>query len=321
MQIPYQNNHTPSALRRGWLIFLLAVLSVFPSFAQEREIQLVKASGGEFMVSDGEEQRLYQPGSVDPEGLTLRRGNMLQTGAGSFAEIRIGEITLLAAENTSVAFRGDFLEFVYGRLRLYGSGTAVVRTAAADVIFECGDTGLDYVYETFRTGFSEPVLRVYGFTGESELVFRGDRASAPGYRVAEAAMLSLRYTAAHSYAERGGLGEEIVNYWNRYGGGPLLSLPVKEEVEKSEPEIQIRYETPDFGPYRDKTRYKNASILTGTLFVLLGGAVTAFGRYGPKQITGRYANAINTAGYSSIGLGVFTFFGSMLINPDRKSVV
>jgi hypothetical protein len=300
-----------------FLIFPLAALSVFSSFAQEREIQLLKASGGEFMVSDGEEQRLYQPGSIGPEGLTLRRSNMLQTGAGTFAEIRMGEITLLAAENTSVAFRGDFLEFIYGRLRLYGSGRAVVRTAAADVVFDGGDadTGLDYAYETSGTGFSEPVLRVYGFTGERELVFRGDRASAPGYRVAEAAALSLRHTAAHSYAERGGLGEDIINYWNQYGGGPRLSLPVKE-AEKSEPEIQIRYETPDFSPYRAKTRFKNASILTGTLFVLLGGAVTAFGHYGPKQITGRYTNAINTAGYSSIGLGAFALFGSMLINPQ-----
>jgi hypothetical protein len=300
-----------------YAVFLaLALLSVLPSFAQEREIQLLKVSGGELMVSDGEKQSLYQPESISPEGLALHRGNMLQTGAGSFAELRIGGITLLVAENTSVAFRGDFLEFIYGRLRLYGSGTAfTVRTAAADLVFEDGDTGLDYAYETFRAGFSEPVLRVYGFSGEKELVLRGDRASAPGYKIAETGMLSLRYTAAHSYAERGELGEDIINYWNQYGGGPRLSLPVKE-VEKNEPEIQIRYETPDFSPYKAQARFKNASILTGTLFVFLGGAVTAFGHYGPKQITGRYNNAINAAGYSSIGLGAFVLFGSMLINPQ-----
>ncbi|MDR2369978.1 MAG: hypothetical protein LBD71_00735, partial [Treponema sp.] len=78
----------------AFLVFPLVFLSVLPSFAQEKKIQLLKASGGEFMVGDGEDQSLYRPESIGPEGLALRRGAMLQTGAGSFAEIRIGEITL-----------------------------------------------------------------------------------------------------------------------------------------------------------------------------------------------------------------------------------
>jgi hypothetical protein len=298
-----------------FLFFSLAVLAVPLSFAQEGETRLLRIFGDSVTLSAGGERKEFNP--QDMAGLELYRGDMLQTGADGFVEIGISGATLLVAENTSIAFRGDFLELVYGRVRLYGPAASAltVRSLAADVLYRGSDTGIDYTYETTGPGFNEPVLRVYGFGGQAELVSRGERVSAPSYMVGENSSLSLRYTPSHSYAERGTLEEDIVSYWNtRPIAGPLLSLSAGKTVQ-SEPEIQIRYEVPDYTPYIARNRLKNVSLVAGTVFVLLGGGMTAFGHYAPSYVNRAQADIINAAGYSSMGFGIFTLFSSLLINP------
>ncbi|MDR0601088.1 MAG: hypothetical protein LBG42_01775 [Treponema sp.] len=299
------------------MFFTFLVPGAPSSFAQEGGVRLLRVSGDSFSLSTGGERKIFSSQDIGTEGMELHRGDMLQTGAESFAEIGVSGCTLLAAENTSVAFRGDFIELVYGRVRLYGSAASVltVRSAAADVLYRGNDTGIDYAYETSRAGFNEPVLRVYGFGGQADLVCRGERASAPSYTIDKNGTMFLRYTASHSYVERGTLEENIVDYWNAHVfTGPRLSLEVKEEV-KIEPEIQIRYETPDYTPYISRNRLKNTALLSGTVFVLLGGGMAAFGHYAPSYVNRSQADIINAAGYSSMGFGIFALFSSMLINP------
>ncbi|MDR1287889.1 MAG: hypothetical protein LBK08_09805 [Treponema sp.] len=302
----------------AFFLFFPLVLSGGPlSFAQEEEIRLLRAVGNVSMLNSPGALEAFDPRDIEPEGVELHEGDMLQTGADGFMEAGILGAVLFVAENTSVILHGDFINLVYGRVRLYGSAASVLTVrspAAAEVLYREGDTGVDYAYE-ISAGSHEPVLRVYGFGGQAELACLGPPASAPSYTVGENETVFLRYAAPNFYAERGTLGEDIVNYWNsRPFARPLLSLPAGETA-RSEPEVQIRYEAPDYTPYIRRNRLKNVSLVTGTVFVLFGGGMAAFAHYAPSYVNRAQADIINAAGYSSMGFGIFALISSMLINP------
>ncbi|MDR1319274.1 MAG: FecR family protein [Treponema sp.] len=228
-------------------LFLLGGLC----FAQE--IQVFHAEGGDFAYTSGGRRVMYQPERLGREILSLNREDIIQTGPGSFVEIRInpGGTRIKVAENTSLVCGGGGSEsgslvfsILYGRVRLStagywpaGEGGAVfIRSGTAEVVFRSGDAGIDFVVSPEETHFSrgEPVFRVYLFSGTTELipsVRPEDPAAAPRFLLRQPESLAVETMNPLSYLERKPLEQTIVDYWNRHNfsdGGPLLSIGVPE---------------------------------------------------------------------------------------------
>jgi hypothetical protein len=309
--------------------FLLLAFSVPSSFSQElQSARVSRAWGGNFFITAGEDRREYSPGDTGAGGLILRTGGILQTGAESFAEIRLNDgLILIAAENTSLVLRenGDelFLDFIYGRLLLSGQGNFRVHSAAADVRLEGGDIGIDYAFEAVGAPprGDLPVLRVYGLNGSADLVSRRNQGiEAPVFPLAAGETLSLRIMGSQSYIERKLLGRDIIAYWNSRVPELRLAPPEKEVpaapalAEAPVPEVQIRYEPPDYSDFIRVNRIKNLAIITGGVFYALGATFNGLARYAPDMIGGN-AESFTYASYGFIGLGTTVLAGSLFVNP------
>jgi hypothetical protein len=309
--------------------FFLAVFSALPAFSQEGQLARVSRTwGGAVFITTGEERREY----AGAEGLILRAGSILQTGAESLAEIRLANgVVLIAAENSSLVLRENggelFLDFIYGRLFLSGQGNFRVHSAAADVRLEQGDIGIDYAFEAAGTlpRGDLPILQVYGLNGSAALVSRRNQGmEAPVFPLAAGESLSLRIIGSQSYVERRSPGREIFAYWNSRVPELNLALPEAEgapaplPVEAPVPEVQIQYEPPDYSDYIRVNRIKNITIVTGGIFYALGLTFNGLAQFAPDLLGGN-AQSFTYASYGFVGLGTTVLFSSLFINPKHPN--
>jgi len=221
------------------------VLSLLTPVLYAQYAQITFTSGGEFTITSGGRRTVYQGLGADSGALILRRDDTIQTGKGSFVELRLepGGTRIKIAENTSLTCKGPGSEVLstsfllsYGRIRVssagvwpQGQGNAVfVRVGQMEAVFRQGDAGVDYIANPDGTGLSrsEPVLTAYNFNGNLELRPYPAQGSTGGITVNERESLSMETANSMSFIERKQLEEWIINYWNRYNfseGMPLLA--------------------------------------------------------------------------------------------------
>jgi hypothetical protein len=323
--------------------FLLTAL-IPPCFSQEA--QVFYAEGGEFAYSSGGQRFIYQGNTLDAAGISLNREDILQTGPGSFVEIRlIPEGTRIKlAENTSLVCNGPGTEggsmsfsLLYGRIRLSTrgswpageSGAVFIQSGNAETIFRRGDAGIDFLVNISGTSLTrgEPILRVYGFSGIAEVVpvLNGTPSgqwSAARFQVPEKEVLSIEILNSFSYLERKPFEEDIARYWNRHdfsGGSSSIALREPSQPEpQAAPQIiertLIEYVKPDYRPFKRVNRVKNAFIITGTVFVLGGAAMHGMSFY-YNDLDDRVRDMLKHYGYGPLSLGVFFLTSSLFINP------
>jgi hypothetical protein len=224
------------------------IFAALASFINAQEVSIAFSGGGEFLLSTGGYRFSYQGGSLDSGALNLNKGDIIQTGAGSFVELRIepGGTRIKIAENTSMVYNGAGQEarstsfsLIYGRIRIatgtiwqHGEGSAVhVRTGQVETGFRIGDAGIDYIVNPQKSQLSrgEPILTVFNFQGNSELrplSLNSAQTAVPSFVVYEYESLTLEMSNSLSYIERKPLDDEIIHYWNRHNfsdGAPLLT--------------------------------------------------------------------------------------------------
>lgn len=248
-------------------IFLAAAVFLFPALlsAQDasREGRVFHILGPDFSISSEGRRNVYTREDLG-ESRGLSKGDLLQTGAATWAEFQIlpDGTVIKAAENTSVIYngydeQGRFFDIglLYGRVRVVsGGGTLVIRSGPAAVRISEGDLGLDYVVEPLaqgRSGTPKPRLRLYAFRGgagvtpfDPSLGVPGGTLSGLPIMVYGGESLSLEVQAPLILAERSALGEGIFHYWtghNFEGRSPgampetALALPA-DEAPVPEPE-------------------------------------------------------------------------------------
>ena len=236
------------------------------AFVSAQETQIYYTSGGEFTLTSGGYRTAYQGGSPDSGALVMNKDDIIQTGAGSFIELRLepGGTRIKIAENTSLICNGPGPEtlsmsfsLVYGRIRIsttgiwdQGEGNAVfIRAGQVDTVFRVGDAGVDYLINTTGSQFSqgEPVLTVYNFNGNSEVrpvswQPNSTTPTVPGFIVYEYQSLTIETSGTFPYIERKALDNEIIRYWNNNNfsdGVPLLALR-SEDASGSTPVAAVQ---------------------------------------------------------------------------------
>jgi hypothetical protein len=340
---------------------IAVVFLFFAALCFGQDIQIVHAEGGEFAFTSQGRRSVYQPGA-GLENTGLHREDIIQTGPGSFVELRVnpGGGKIKIAENTSLVYNGAGIEngsisfsILYGRMRLstagtwpMGEGSAVfIQSGNAEAVFRRGDAGVDFIVNTAESYLTrgEPVLRVYAFSGNAELIPTARPTAsgiAPRFQVHEQETVSIEILNPLSYIERRPLDESIIDYWNRHnfsGGAPLLSLkrpevsappppppPPPQEAppppaEPAEPQViektVIEYRSPDYSHFFTVNRVKNAFILTGSVFLLGGVAMQSVSSYRLNGIDDRTAEILWNYGYAPLGLGLLFLGGAAVINP------
>jgi len=202
------------------------------------------AEGVDFSVSMNGERTVFPAASAGKEGIYLERSALVNTGAGSFAEIQLipsGTVIKLS-ENTSLAYNGfdeagKFTDFglLYGRIRVVaGASSFVIRSGGISARCGEGDFGIDYVLEPgSQNSVPRPLFRLFAFRGGAELRPHGrggnpaDFGGVETLAVAEGETLSLDISSSYAFAERKPLGRDIVDYWRRhnFAGNPPLAMP------------------------------------------------------------------------------------------------
>jgi hypothetical protein len=335
-----------------WIIGLfLFGFRIFQSHAQVwGEAQVYFAEGGEFVLAAGGQRTVYRPDSLGEGGFSLHNGDIIQTGSGSFVDIRLtpsGKV-IRVAENTVLSYNrtegeGVSLGLSYGRLRLSdgwgGSGgrDILIQPGAAEVIFRNGDIGVDYTIQTGKDNSSrEPVLRVYVFSGAADLLPRvrnsvtdpmGNASAVPRFQVNEGEVVSLESTAALSYVERKSLNTDIISYWDRHTSAafPLLAqaepdLPPQTvsppETQVQDPAGRTRNMAPDYQSLMKTNAAKNGFIVGGFSLSLIGAGLQAVA-YSHWNTDNPYNRNLNIyTGYGFLGLGVLSFGAALLANPQ-----
>jgi hypothetical protein len=329
----------------GWTagIFLWAAL-ISPSFAQEGgEARIYFAEGGDFVLAAAGQRTVYPPASIGTDGFPLHEGDILQTGPGSFVEIRLISpgMVLKVAENTSFSYHtgenGVSLGLSYGRIMLSTGGNGAsntpvtIRPGNSEIVFQQGDMGVDYIIQAgWEISRKEPLLRVYVFSGFADLIPHAKTSPAEGketeergpvFPVQEREMVSLETQNAFSYVERKSLDQTMINYWNRHkpAGALFLSPDLPDSALAAEPAVppeQRRVITipPDYNPFFRTNTIKNGFIFAGAVLSLMGAGMESLAWY--KDFDNRDINGIlmNT-GYGFFGLGLLSLGAALFISP------
>jgi hypothetical protein len=222
----------------------------FPGQAQEDRIY--SAEGGDFVLARGETRIDHQPESLGPGGFILRDGDVLQTGPGTFVEIRLASrnVRVKTAGSTTLTYRltgRDLsLDIDYGRILLAeepaGAATdatdaadaadaapvravgspVFIRGGAAEVIFRQGAMAVDYMVLAEESLFQrEPVFRAGVFSGTADLISHRGEAAVP---VNPMEMAVLDMDSSLSRVERRPLSQDIIQYWDRHKPAGLSLL-------------------------------------------------------------------------------------------------
>ncbi|MDR2181088.1 MAG: hypothetical protein LBN92_00240 [Treponema sp.] len=307
-------------------VLLVLILCAAASAAQETGWRVFSVRG---------DVKLARAGSRTPvrgvtEGSLLGAGDMLQTvsgtaelqienglpgGAGSYGVIYLGENTTLITGAVDISAA---LELVYGRLRVVlgseaplsvslkaGNSTVTAGTA--------GDFAVDY---QIRRGGVRPVLSVYCFRGEGELIPVQQEALSDGakFNLREGEVLALEYHIPFSYVERRGIDGETLRYWTAHGFSRTAPLSLPETgldgIASASSAIADRtaVETsilPEVSPNRKR---RIAYTVTGIAFAAAGGALLAFSTRAGKD--GR--DYMRHGSYGAFALGATFLVGALV---------
>jgi hypothetical protein len=336
-----------------WITGLLLAALTFQSPAQDwGEAQVYFAEGGDFVLTAGGQRISYRPDSIGEGGFSLHNGDIVQTGPGSFVEIRLtpGGKVIRIAENTFISYNktegeGVSLGLSYGRLRLsdgknsLGGGEIFVRSGTAEVAFHNGDISVDYtVQPAGETRRQAPVLRVYVFSGTADLIplirgslgdYTGITPEIPRFKVNEREELAIEISSSLSYVERKPLNKDIAAYWDRYTSAafsPLAPAP-EEPAAPSEaaalpetpaqvPAGRDRIISPDYNPFVKANAAKNGFIVAGFSLSLIGASLQglAYSDWNSGNQDNRNLNAYT--GYGFLGLGILCFGAALITNPQ-----
>lgn len=337
----------------------IILLSAVPSFLNAQEIQITYSSGGEFSVSTGGYRVFYQGGSPDIGALVLKKDDVIQTGAESFVELRVepSGTRIKIAENTSLACNGNGAEtlsvsfsLLYGRMRIatesiwpHGEGNAVyINAGQVETIIRHGDVGIDFIVDTNLAQLTrgEPILSVYNFYGNSEIMPVSWRSSAnqgheSGFKVFEYEALSVEVANSMSYIMRTQLDDGIINYWNtnNFSDNPLFiklrsaaypsnndQAPVIERIEYVNADYQpiiIEQIFPDNPFHKKLFRIKNFLISSGMIFTTGGIGMQIAGSHGIPNLDRKANKMIFNFGYVPLVIGLIFSGAALVINPQN----
>lgn len=292
-------------------LFLLAwsAAVLMPAVSQSR-------GGGSIVFAEGREFSVVRAGTVKRFdlaedghlGFELQDGDLLQTGAATFVELRLRPkgTMLKLAENSSFALRslGDpsavGLDLLYGRVRAKVSGLAGGETFTIRSLHtSAGVRGTDFGFDSFIPQSSSAAsVRVYAFSGEVSVVPH-EAASSRSFPVREGELIAVDVVGAIPIVERRLIDDALRSYWTVNGfknaglpvsagpGSPAAPVPAALAAAPAAPAAspsappgsasEMRYAPPDFRPYRSALVAKNTAIGTSAVFNALGVALMAFG--------------------------------------------
>ena len=301
--------------------FFLVLACVWTASAQEKPSgTLVYAEGREFSIVRAGAVTRFVPADGSYAGFQVQEGDLLRTESSTFVEVQLlpKGTMLKIAENTSFVFQkiGDAksetsLNLLYGRVR-----TKVAKLAGAESFMlrsrntVAGVRGTDFGFDSIMKPGSaaQPgtaAVLVYAFSGEVSVAPAVSdstaAAAAPAVLVKAGELVAVDLSASVPLVERRAVDEEIRTYWrsNDFKGIPPVAapegaslaaaaekpvVPSSGEVRKTAAETQLRYEVPDYEPYRRTISKKNNAILgafvvgLGAVLVQsVGASVIAFG--------------------------------------------
>ncbi|HSV56665.1 MAG TPA: FecR family protein [Magnetospirillaceae bacterium] len=258
---------------------------------------------------------------LEPIGFRLSEGDQVQTGDGTFLEIRLrpegGRI--LIAENTVFILtslsgtRERAFHLVYGRVRAKADRPArgTVFNIRSDSV-SAGVRGIDFGYDVLTvpaagSGAQVPVSRIYAFDGSAVVtVIPAPDAEPEDIRVRAGSMVTVEKVDGRWVPTRMALDEDVLAFW-------------KEREFAARPSGVI--DLPTFAKVQDSLRVKNAAILGGVVLVGLGSVLQGVGAYAYSAgdpVLGLNAVAGGAfLGILSVPILVFGLFADPVLAPPR----
>ena len=336
------------------LLFLAFVLPA-PLTLAAQEAVIFAVEGRDFALTIRGGQTIIPAGDVSEEGVTLERTGIVNTGAGTFLEIRLlpSGTLIKVSENTSLAYNGidetgkfADLGLLYGRIRVVvpaaagldtvGSSLAAVRSGGVSARMEEGDYGIDYVLEPDGASI-RPVFRLSVFRGSADVSPYG-RGGGQAYfggaqklSLGEGESLTLDISSSFTFAEKKVLDSGIVDYWtlHTFSAAAQVSPPQGAPQVLSTPGASASGPTEagsvDFSGQADRgaASYtsgasKNVILALGLFLTVTSALVQGASFHIFDAPNNDAARTIYNAAYVPLGLGVLTTLTGILYNPSSS---
>jgi hypothetical protein len=334
----------------GAAVLCLLLAPCFPGPAQEnQEARIYSAGDGDFALANGGLRTIHQSKSLDHEGFPLHDGDILQTGPGTFVEIRLmpRNVIIRAAENTTISYHDHgaalSLGLDYGRILLAEGGDGAsgepvhVRAGTVELVFQTGVAGLDYiVLEAEGIPQRSPALRGYVFSGAATLIPpAGILPGEPALPVNPMEMAILEPDNSLSNIEQKPLSQDIISYWDRHKP-PGISLLAGEPIPVDPAQAALTAQTADpaavpadgdarqngrpllipfeYKPFFKINKIKNGFIVGGATLFLLGAGMETLAWYMNSGNRGTNDMLMYT-GYGFFGLGFLSLGAGLSFNP------
>jgi hypothetical protein len=314
----------------------ILLTAVFPAQAQVqtpegREARVYFAEGGDFVLADRGRRTVYRPETLGDEGFTLNNGDIIQTGPGTFVEIRLmpRDTIIKAAENTTLIYRagdgGVSLELDYGRVRLLDRAGAAgepltVQAGTSEFVFRSGDGGVDYmVLASDSLSRREPQFQAYVFSGAADMILRaaGSPAEETVFSVRPMEMAVLDMARPLSYIERRPLDQEIADYWERHRPSEIAP-PAPEvsavPVEEAAPAGYAPAALPDYQAVFTNNKIKNGFVIGGMTLFALGAGMESLAWF-VNFDSPNTKDVLMYTGYGFFGLGLISLGTALFFNP------
>jgi hypothetical protein len=313
-----------AVLKQAPVLFLFFCLACFGSpprlSAQDYgTIQISGAQGADFIVLSQGRRIVYGADRLQEGTVYLNAGDMLQTGPGSFAELRLqdGVSLLKAAENTSIRFDAEdgspSLRLFYGRIRIKRPSPApafYAHTESQSVEMAGGDAAIDYIL-TPGSPSGKPAFLVSVFSGSIRVRTQGP---VPLQEINAFETLRFEETPSFAWAEKGLVDDESLAYWNthNFSDGGTLARPGVEPVREAEEQVrEIPFTLPDTRILTRDDRIRRAALGTGILFSLAGLALQGAGFWHHENGNDDMTRMFMTGGGIFSGFGVLSLFGAL----------
>jgi len=216
--------------------------------AQEHGATIFYLDGPSFALMIRGERTVIGAAEVNAGGVTLERGGIVHTGAGTFLEIMLvpSGAVIKISDNTSLVYNGmdssgGFVDLtvLYGRIRVItgdgeGAGPVVIRSGGISSRVNAGDLGIDFILEPGdRNAIPRPVFRVHAFRGAAEVFPYGRGGLQPNFggaqalSVGEGESLFLDISSSFTFAEKTPISAQIAEYWmiNNFKGASPVTMP------------------------------------------------------------------------------------------------
>ncbi|MCX7025416.1 MAG: FecR family protein [Spirochaetes bacterium] len=311
---------------------------------------------------DGDDLSVVRKGLAvstgDPLGFRLFQGDQIQTGKGTFLEIRIypRKDMLKLSENTTFVIQKlvpggeNSFQLIYGRVRakvdkLSGKEEFAVRSTTT----AAGVRGTDFGYDVIaarnaKTATGEPLSRVYCFDGVVEVTTfvtppsaRPDEKLEPvpqTYMLAAGEMVTVEKVETRVEATKTSIPEDVKAFWQERefkSGAETGESGLSEKTEAAElpavPVVPAAEAQASSAPSLDLSEYaivmttmrkKNTMILLGTLLASTGMALQGTGAF--LYYTDNPGLGLNffAAGAMITGVSIPVFINGYFIDPKLE---